>query len=311
MLLFTNILILYSAENNSYVRVKTYYPTDSSFQYQNFALTTGVHYSSPRDIVFHFTLNKGRGEPGYYPLGALGESETGLYENGTYYVYFKNYFSFKKIIFGNYLPLFGQGLLFGDKYPLILSNPYYEVARFRDSISPSGSASKTSLLEGVALEYEKGDLTIRPFISWNRFDCSAGESDYYLYNDNDEDGLENDIDDDDFTGRREEFPDRYSCKSNIFSCIRGDPDYGEESDRGKRNNLREYIAGINAAYDYKILKAGSTFTYTRFNRLVDPYYNFEVGEGNKTGNDYRGKDLFYAIMLCSPLGGVFAGHEPE
>ena len=97
MLLFTNILILYSAEDNSYVRIKTYFPTDSSFQYKNFSLSTAVHYSSSRDIVFHFTLNKGKGEPGYYPFGAFDENNTGLYENGTYYVYFKNYFSFNFI----------------------------------------------------------------------------------------------------------------------------------------------------------------------------------------------------------------------
>ncbi|GAH63531.1 unnamed protein product, partial [marine sediment metagenome] len=232
------------------------------------------------------------------------DANRGFYENGSYYILLKDSFLCNKIILGNYIPKFGQGLLFGGNFPLFLSNPYYELARYRDGIYPTGSSSKTILLEGIALEYEYGNMYFRPFFSWNRYDCSAGESSYYKYNNNDYDDYINDIDDDDFTGIGEGFPRKYSCKTNLFTSIRGLPDYESPSNREKRNNLAEYIAGINVSMNQAVLKAGATVTYTRFNRLIDPYYNFDPEKGDKTGHWYRGKNLFSSSIyfkMYSPI----------
>ena len=263
ILLSLKTLALYGQQDNSYIMVRSYYPTSSSLDYQNLYLYSAVHYSPLQNIVIHLTLKKGQGEPGYYPVGYFKDANRGFYENGSYYILLKDSFMCNKIILGNYIPKFGQGLLFGSNFPLFLSNPYYELARYRDGIYQTGSSSKTILLEGIALEYEYGNMYFRPFFSWNRYDCSEWE----------------------------EFPREYSCKTNLFTCIRGVPDYESPSNREKRNNLAEYIAGINVSARWDGLKAGSTVTYTRFNRLIDPYYNFDPGEGDKTGHWYRGKDL--------------------
>ena len=291
-----------SETKNSSVLMRSFYPTSDRFSYQNVYTYTAVHYNSSPNLTLHMTLVKGRGEPGYYPQGYFGDTEHGIFENGSYYVQLTDLGNWKRIIFGNYLPSFGQGLLFGGSYPLIFSTPYYEIARYNDRISPSGSASKAYLLEGVVFEYGIGDVRIRPFFSWNTCDCSAGESSYYKYYDNDSDGVPNDEDEDDFTGISDGFPRRYSCKTNLFTCIREEGDYGEECDREKRNNLREYIAGLNVSVSASPLKFGGTLAYSRFNRMIDPYYDYDPEKGDKTGSFYRGKDLFSSNLYFKLYG---------
>lgn len=291
-----------SEGKNSSVLVRSSYPTSNTFNYQSLSTYTAVHYNPNGNLTLHITLVKGRGEPGYYPQGYFGDADHGIFENGSYYVQLTDLGHWKRIIFGNYLPSFGQGLLFGGSYPLIFDTPYYDIARYDDRISPSGGSSKTYLLEGVALEYGLGDVRIRPFFSWNTYDCSAGESSYYKYCDNDADGIQNDEDEDDFTGICDGFSRKYSCKSNLFTCIRDECDYGEECDREKRNNLREYIAGLNVSVSASQLKFGSTIAYSRFNRMIDPYYDYDPEKGDKTGCFYRGKDLFSSSLYFKLYG---------
>jgi hypothetical protein len=144
-----------------------------------------IQYSPRENISTNLTLVKGYGEGGCFPRGYIAESDHGLYENGSYNILIEKFRGFQKIILGNYMPRLGQGLLFGGSYPLILYNPYYDLARYRDGIYPTSSTSKSVLLEGMAVDYRLAGLSIRPFFSWNRYDCTAGESDYYKYNDND------------------------------------------------------------------------------------------------------------------------------
>ena len=105
-------------------------------------------------MTLHARLLKGQGEPGYYPAGYFFDAQGGFFEQGSYYLLLTDINRFSKVIVGNYLPLFGQGLLFGGMGALIVSNPYYDMARYRDGIYPSGSSSKNVLMEGVALEVE-------------------------------------------------------------------------------------------------------------------------------------------------------------
>jgi hypothetical protein len=293
---------------------RTSYNTDDSFEYSSLYLMYRLYVVPAENVESGVTLVKGRGESGYYPQGYAGESDAGLYENGSYYVMVRDVSVFDKLIIGNYNPLFGQGLLFGGSFPLLVYNPYYDLARFRNSINPSQSTSKASLLEGISAEMEFGSVKLRPFISWNRFDCTAGESDYYKYNDNDGDGVPNDEDEDDFTGVRNEFPDGYSCKNNVLACIRDDADYGLQSDRDRRNNLAEYVTGLNVYTAGRYLRVGGTVHYTAFNRLIDPYYDFDPLSGDKTAEQYRGKDYFASsvyfkayepIEVFGELGGTF------
>jgi hypothetical protein len=286
-----SVTSLYAEHKSGYVRIRSYYGFDQSFQYESLYFSAAVHYVPIERIVMHATISKGAGEKGYYPQGYFHDSRGGIYEKGTYYLYLRDFLRLNKIILGNYSPLFGQGLLFGDIFPLILSNPYYDVSRYRDGLYPKGSTSKHMLLEGVALEYQSGNTYLRPFFSWNRYDCSAGESDYYKYNDNDWDGIPNEEDEDDFSGRTDGFPDNYSSKTDLMSSIRDEPYYDDENGREKRNNLTEYLAGFNVSTERARLKTGFTVTYSRFNRLVDPYYDFDPENGNKTGHSFRGKDL--------------------
>lgn len=303
------------ANERGYVSIRSYYPTQSPLNYENVYLSSTLHYTPAQNVTLHVSLLKGQGEPGYFPAGYFGDSGGGLYEQGTYYVSIEDTFHLEKLILGNYVPLFGQGLLFGGIHDLILSNPYYNLARHRDGIYPSGSTSKNTLLEGIALEYVRNNIAIRPFFSWNSYDCSAGESDYFKYNDNDWQDGTNDEDDDNFTGFEERFGRKYSCKTNLFTCIRGDSDYGEESDRLKRNNLVEYLGGVNLSIQGRDMDAGSTLAYTRFNRLIDPYYNFKEGEGDKTGHWFRGRDfvssniyfkLYQPLEIFGEIAGTFA-----
>ena len=312
MVFLLNILTLYGYQGNNYVRVRSYYRSGGPISYKNLYLSYAFHYNVYNNITVHLAFFKGYGEPGYYPVGYFKSTDGGLYEKGSYYVYLKDYFRFNKIIIGNYTPLFGQGLLFGSVFPLFLSNPYYDVARYRDGIYPKGTTSKAVLLEGVALEYERRNMYFRPFISWNRFDCSAGESDYYKYKDNDFDGIPNEDDDDDFTGIKDPFPESYSSKTRLLSSIRNEPDYESVSARLKRNNLSEYMAGVNVSVRWDRFKAGATAAYTHFNRLIDPYYNFDSNEGDKTGHYYRGKDLlssniYFKLYRNVELFGEIAG----
>ncbi|MFW6139387.1 MAG: hypothetical protein ACOC7U_09475 [Spirochaetota bacterium] len=281
-----------SGDDQSSFRIRAYSPLNSTMDYQNMYLYYGLHYVPTEKIVFNICAVKGSGDKGYYPAGYLGASGGGLYEKGSYYLMLRDVYGINKIILGNYIPLFGQGLVFGSIFPVLLSSPYYTFARYRDGIYPTGTTSKTILLEGIALEYAIGNLYLRPFISWNRYDCSAGESSYYLYNDNDADGIPNQEDPDDFTGMQEEFPSGYSCKNDIMSCIAQEPDYQYSSDREKRNNLREVLAGLNISSTWDKLKAGYTLSYAAYNRLVDPYYSYDPNKGNKTGYMFRGKNLF-------------------
>ena len=269
---------------------RTLYKSDDPFDYRNLYLMYRLFLAPAPKIKAGLTLVKGSGEGGFYPQGYMRDSGTGFYENGSYYVQVANIIGCNKIIAGNYIPYFGQGLLFGGSYPLILYNPYYDLARVRDRIYPSNSTSKGVLLEGLTAEIQFGAVTLRPFISMNRFDCTAGESDYYRYNDNDNDGIPNDEDEDDFTGYLDTFPPGYSCKNPLCSCIRDDADYGNGGDREKRNNLTEYLAGLNLSVNGDRFMMGGTLFYSQFDRLIDPYYNFDPGEGDKTAHLFRGKN---------------------
>ncbi len=284
--------------------VKTYYPSDVPFNYQALYLSYRLRFMPVRNITCSISLLKGSGERGYYPPGYTGRSDGGVYEQGSFYLLLEDYLRINKITLGNYTPLFGQGLLFGGAFPLLLYNPYYDLARYRDGIYPTASTSKTVLLEGIALEYELNTLKIRPFLSWNSYDCTAGESTYYKYNDNDWDGIKNEDDEDDFSGFIEGFGHEYSCKNHIFSCIREEPDYGDESDRLKRNNLDEYVAGLNFSTNLEDVRVGATLYYSQFNRLVDPYYNFDPQEGDKTAYYFRGKN-YYAGSIYFKLDRPF------
>ncbi|MBN2322231.1 MAG: hypothetical protein JXQ30_00735 [Spirochaetes bacterium] len=180
---------LFADRSGSYLLLRTYYPTDETLRYESIYLYYRLHYVPAEDVVLNVAAVKGCREPGYYPGGYIQDVGWGLYEKGSYYLYLKDRYHFNKIIVGNYVPLFGQGILFGGTFPMILSNPYYDLARYRNTLSPTSTVSKTILLEGVALEYLQGDLMFRPFISWNAYDCTAGESSYYMYDDNDDDGI--------------------------------------------------------------------------------------------------------------------------
>jgi len=274
------------------ITFRSYYPSDIPFNYQNLYLSYRLNWAPVENVTINLSLVKGSGAHGYYPQGYVYDSDRGLYEKGSYSILLEDYFKLHKIIVGNYLPLFGQGILFGGIFPLLWNNPYYELARYRNGIYPTGSSSKTVLLEGIALEYRTGVFAIRPFLSWNHYDCTAGESSYYKYNDNDWDGIHNEDDEDDFSGFSDEFPTGYSCKNNIFSAIRDEPDYEIESDREKRNNLSELLAGMNLSSRMDNLRIGWTVSYAQFNRLVDPYYNFDPGEGEKTSYYFRGKNYY-------------------
>ncbi len=291
---------------------RSYYHSDNRFSYENLYLMSRLNYAFSERARAGLTLVKGCGEGGYYPKGYFSDSSTGLYEYGSYYVVFEGLLGTQNIIFGNYTPLFGQGILFGGSFPLLLYNPYYDLARIRDRVYPSYSTSKSVLLEGIAIELELFGLKFRPFLSWNRFDCSAGESDYYLYNDNDNDGVPNDVDDDNFTGYQDDFPPRYSCKSPICSCIRDDVDYGNDGDRQRRNRLGEYIAGLNCSMQNDRLILGGTVFYSQFDRLIDPYYNIYPGEGDKTADLFRGKSyvatsIYFKVYEPLEIFGEAAG----
>ena len=276
----------------SLLTVRVSYPSDRPFRYEGLSLAYRLSGSVNEHTAFHLSALKSSGEPGYFPEGYVDGSARGLYERGSFHLRIKDRFGFQKIVLGNYTPLFGQGLLFGGSYPLVLYNPYYDLARYRNGIYASKSASKSVLLEGIGCELDLHGMTVRPFLSWNRYDCTAGESGYYKYRDNDWDGIPNDEDDDDFTGRSEGFPKTYSCKNPLLSCIRDEPDYSNDRDRLKRNNLAEYVAGMNLSKDFDALRLGGTVHYTRFNRLIDPYYNFDPAAGDKTAFSFRGRDYF-------------------
>ena len=281
---------------------RTYYRTEDRFSYKNLYLLYRFYVAPHPKVTAGITLVKGCGEGGCYPGGYSHDSGSGLYENGSYYVQLKDVAGCRQIIAGNYLPSFGQGLLFGGSYPLILYNPYYDLARIRNRIHPSYSASKAVLLEGLAAEIELGMLTLRPFVSWNKYDCTAGESEYYRYDDNDGDDIPNDEDEDDFSGYQDRFPPGYSCKNPLCTCIRDDADYGTSADRAKRNNLTEYLAGMNVSLATSQFILGGTLYYSQFNRLIDPYYNFTEGEGDKTAHLFRGKNYVASSVYFKVYG---------
>ncbi|KKK61689.1 hypothetical protein LCGC14_3011820 [marine sediment metagenome] len=70
--------------------------------YKNIYLSSALHYNLYDNVIIHLNLVKGRGEPGYFPLGYIENAGGGLYEKGSYYVYFKDHYGFNKIIKGNY-----------------------------------------------------------------------------------------------------------------------------------------------------------------------------------------------------------------
>jgi len=276
---------------NNYLRIK-YSGDTSDFSYRNSYISYGLHCSFNDKFTLNIGVKKLSDENGYYPAGYITSSEWGLYERGSYSVILKDVYGFDKIIFGNYMPHFGQGLLFGGGYPLYIYNPYYDLGRFRDDIVASKAYSKSSVLEGIATVYSYGMIKIRPFISWNSYDCSAGESDYYRYNDNDYDGIPNDEDEDNFTNKKNDFTDNYSCKYSLEKAINDETIYSNDEYRNRRNKLGEYVVGINSSLNIGNNLAGLTFIYTGFNRMIDPYYSFDPESGDKTAYYFRGKDYF-------------------
>jgi hypothetical protein len=300
-------------ESNNYFLFRGVSPETSAVDYRTLSLSYTFHYEPSERAALHLAVRKGSGEKGYYPAGYSGDADSGFYERGSYSLALSDLGAFNRIIVGNYNPLFGQGLLFGGTYPVSLKNPYFEASRHRDGINPASSASKAGVLEGIAAEYRLKTAVVRPFFSWNSFDCSAGESDYYLYNDNDGDGLPNhpqnpgdpDPDPDDFTGRGNDFPAGYSCKTELFQSLREEPEYDAESARAKRNNLTEYLAGVNVSARKGTLRAGGTLVYAWFDRLVDPYYSYDPDKGNKTGYYFRGRDYAAASVYFKSYGTRF------
>jgi hypothetical protein len=299
-------------ESNNYFLFRGSYPGGTALDYRSLSLSYALHYEPSERVALHLAFLKGSGESGYYPAGYFTGSEGGVYEKGSVSLELSGSGRRRRVIIGNYNLLFGQGLLFGSTYALAFRNPFYDAARYRDGMHPAASASKAGVLEGVALEYRLNGVTLRPFLSWNSYDCSAGESDYYLYNDNDGDGLfpnhpENpgdpDPDPDDFTGRGDNFPAGYSCKTELFHSLREEPEYDEDGGRDKRNNLTEYLTGVNVSAQTGTLRAGGTLLYSRFNRLVDPYYSDDPDKkGDKTGYYFRGKDYAAASLYFKSYG---------
>ena len=274
---------------NNYLRVK--FSTDADkISYRNSYLAYALRYSFGERMILNLNLKKLSNEDGYYPKGYFGDSNWGLYERGTYSIQFNKVFGFDKIILGNYMPHFGQGILFGGVYSLFIYNPYYDLGSFRDDISVSRTYSKASVLEGLAIVYDFGKIKIRPFLSWNSFDCSFGESNYYKYNDNDYDGIPNNKDDDDFTNIKGNFLNNYSCKYSLEKAINDEETYSSDEYKKRRNGLKEYVLGINSSFNTDRYTTGLTFLYSAFNRMIDPYYSFDSNSGDKTAFYFRGKD---------------------
>lgn len=184
VILITGSAACLDAADRGYVQVRTLYPTEQPLGYESLYLVYRLRYQPLDDVTLSVSLKKGSGEPGYYPAGYFGDARYGLYEQGSYYVLLEDALGAKKIILGNYFPRFGQGLLYGGSFPVLLTNPYYDLARYRDGVYPTSTSSKSVLLEGTALEFALGRVSVRPFVSWNSYDCTAGESDYYKYDDN-------------------------------------------------------------------------------------------------------------------------------
>jgi len=81
---------------------RSYYPSSVAFDYKNLYLYYRFYSVPAENISVNVSITKGSGESGYYPAGYLTYSETGLYENGSYYVIFKDRFKMSRIILGNY-----------------------------------------------------------------------------------------------------------------------------------------------------------------------------------------------------------------
>ncbi len=169
---------------NNYLIVR-YGLSNKEISYRNSYITFGLNYSFDRKLFILLRLKKLPDENGYYPSGYFIDSKSGVYERGNYSIQVKDFFEFNRIIFGNYILHFGQGILFAGPYSIYINNPYYDLGRIGSTVRVTKSYSKSSTLEGLVLEYNFDDYTFVPFVSWNRFDCAINKSNYYKYNDND------------------------------------------------------------------------------------------------------------------------------
>lgn len=289
LFLFISITILcYGEEDNSNITIKSSYDTEYSMDYKNVPFSIYINSNPVTYLQMGLAFGKGLGDEGYYPGGILGFGVFNIYESAGFYIELSELDHLKTLIIGNYIPVLGLGVLFGKPYPLLLGMPYLELARVGNYLRPKATTSKSMILEGIALDYSVYDYSFKLFLSWNRFDSSCGDSDYYKYNDNDWDGISNDEDEDDFTGYGGKWSYDYSSKTELFSSIRGDVDYSTDFGRDNRNNLRESIIGFNISKERGDSLYGLTYVYSYFNRLVDPYYNFDPESGDKTGYYFRG-----------------------
>ena len=274
------------------------------FTYENLYLSYSFKYGITPRITLRLKAKKLASEPGYYPLGYLYDSDYGLYERGSYSLDVRGLFDFERIIIGNYKLKFGQGILLGGSGLQYIDNPGYQLSRVRAGVKPGFSYSKGSMLEGLVVKYSGNGYVLIPYLSINRFDCTAGESSYYKYNDNDSDGISNDEDDDDFTGAGKNFPDTYSCKNRLMDAVNDETVYSSDSYRERRNKLTEYIIGVDISRSGQDYIYGFGAYYSFFNRLVDPYYNFDEGEGDKTSYYFRGKNYLASNFYFKRRGTI-------
>jgi len=287
--IFISITIwCYGGYDNNNILIRSYYDSDKPLNYESlpFSLYAGYHFNPY--LKAGIALGKRSGENGFYPGGMWGSESFNIFESAGFYVECSGLERIKTFIVGNYMPVFGLGIIFGKPYPLLLGIPYLELARVGDYLKPVASPYKSLLFEGLALDYSVNEYSLKFFVSWNSFDSSCGDSSYYKYNDNDWDGIPNGDDEDDFTGYDGSWSYAYSCKTELFSSIRGETDYSNEFGRDNRNNLKENVGGFNLSRRTEDSLYGFTCLYSSFNKLIDPYYNFDSHGGDKTGYYFRG-----------------------
>lgn len=253
-----------------------------------------------RHLHFEFVGERDAGEAGEVPGKWLGLKDLEAYDMFTKNVYADRLGPVEKMLAGDYKLEVAQGLVFGNssKLAVLEQSVYKDPVKKKDKgISPHHTANMSRTLFGLVGQFRFGPVMLMPIYSEKKWDAQLKNRITAATNDSDDNDADGQPDhpalDTDGPGTET------ASASSIEDLIR---DYSDihitAKEKANRETVKQTLYGGRARLDLlkKTFSVGSTYYYTKFDHLIDPYvykirvdgYTYQV---NNKFYEFRGRDL--------------------
>ncbi|MDD5067244.1 MAG: helix-hairpin-helix domain-containing protein, partial [bacterium] len=250
-----------------------------------------------RHFHFEFMGERDVGEAGDVPGRWFKTKELEIYDMVTKNFYVDKFGPVTKVLVGDYRLETGQGLVFGNssKGTILKQSIYKDPVKKKDKgIAPHHTANMSRSLYGAVGQFQFGPVMVMPIFSKKKWDVQLKNritADTNNSDDNDADGLpDHPATDPDGPGNE------IATASSLEDIIR---DYSDihisETEKANKELLEQVLYGGRVKVELlkKTISLGSTYYYTKFNHLIDPYIfeNPYLDNVNNRFYEFRGRDL--------------------